>query len=250
LRFKIKDTKLLKDLIAAVKILETEVTMRVNKGGILIRLMDPSRVAMVDLDITKAVFEEFECKDPLKIGFNLAELDKLLKRSGKDDATTIEFNSSTGKLQITITGKYTRVFTLPTLKASEEEVPTPKITFNSEIKFITDSLKQALEDAQLVSDHVKMTTVEDGLEIDATGDLMTAHAKLDKNSGSLLDVAVKEQSHAVYSLKYVMQIVTVAQVLADIGVLEFSTEMPVKLSFEKDAVIKLTYWVAPRIETE
>jgi len=249
LRFKIKDTKLLKDLIAAVKILETEVTMRVNKGGILIRLMDPSRVAMVDLDITKAVFEEFECKDPLKIGFNLAELDKLLKRSGKDDATTIEFNSSTGKLQITITGKYTRVFTLPTLKASEEEVPTPKITFNSEIKFITDSLKQALEDAQLVSDHVKMTTVEDGLEIDATGDLMTAHAKLDKNSG-VLDVAVKEQSHTTYSLNYMLQIVTTAQVLADIGVLEFSTDMPFKLSFEKDAAIKLTYFVAPRIEAE
>ena len=51
---------------------------------------------------------------------------------------------------MTITGKYSRNFTMPTLEASEEEVPTPKITFNVKAKTTTQGLSQAIEDAQLV----------------------------------------------------------------------------------------------------
>jgi len=45
---------------------------------------------------------------------------------------------------------------MPTLEASEEEVPTPKITFNVKAKTTTQGLSQAIEDAQLVSDHVRI----------------------------------------------------------------------------------------------
>ena len=56
---------------------------------------------------------------------------------------------------VKIAGKYSRNFTMPTLEASEEEVPTPKITFNVKAKATTQGLSQAIEDAQLVSDHVQ-----------------------------------------------------------------------------------------------
>jgi hypothetical protein len=43
---------------------------------------------------------------------------------------------------------------MPTLEASEEEVPTQKLTFNVKAKTTTGGLSQAIEDAQMVSDHV------------------------------------------------------------------------------------------------
>lgn len=249
MKFKIKDTALLKHLVNSVSIVADEVTMKISEGGLLIRTMDPSRVAMVDLDVTKAVFEEWDCKEDLKFGVNLSELMKLLKRSGKEDETTIEWDKNTGKLKVTIVGKYSKVYTLPTLEPSEEEMPEPKISFNAKVKFVTDNLKSVLEDALLVSDHMRMTTVDDGLEVDATGDLMTAHLTLNKQSG-ILDFAAKEQCKATASLKYMMDIMNAAISIADIGVLEYSTDMPFKFTFNKDEVIKLTYYIAPRIETD
>ena len=63
---------------------------------------------------------------------NISELLKLLKRAGKDESVELSLDDKTGRLQVKITGKYSRNFTMPTLEASEEEVPTPKISFQRE----------------------------------------------------------------------------------------------------------------------
>ena len=154
--------------------------------------MDPSRVAMIDFEWPKSIFQEYLSTEPTKICINISELLKLLKRAGRDEAVELSLDDKTGKLQVTITGKYNRNFTMPTLEASEEEVPTPKITFNVKAKTTTQGLSQAIEDAQLVSDHVRIEAEADKLTLSAMGDLMGATITLQKGSDALLDMEVKE----------------------------------------------------------
>src|SRR3989337_1583072 len=127
---KISDAKLLRDMITAISTMVDEATFNVTPEGIKLRAMDPSRVAMVDFEWPKTVFEEYICTEPAKMCINISELLKLLKRAGKDEILELALDEKTGKLNVKITGKYTREFTMPTLEASEEEVPTPKIAFN------------------------------------------------------------------------------------------------------------------------
>ncbi len=249
-KLKVADSKLLRDMATAISILVDEATFKIEPDGLKLRAMDPSRVAMIDFEWPKTIFEEYVANEPAKMCINISELLKLLKRAGKDEAVELSLDEKTGRLLVKITGKYARNFTMPTLEASEEEVPTPKITFNVKAKTTTQGLSQAIEDAQLVSDHVRIEADPEKLVLNASGDLMGATITLLKGSDALLDLEAKEASKATFSLSYLSEIIKAAAATSDIATLEFSTDMPVRIDFQQVKEGKLTFFLAPRIETE
>jgi len=249
-KLKMADAKLLRDMITSISILVDEATFKLDPEGIKLRAMDPSRVAMIDFEWPKTIFEEYTSTEPTKMCINITELLKLLKRAGKDETLELSLDEKTGKLQVMISGKYTRNFTMPTLEASEEEVPTPKITFNVRLKATTEGLSQAIEDAQLVSDHVRIEADPEKVIFNASGDLMGAIITLQKGSDALLELDAKEPQKATFSLSYLTEIIKAASATSDIATLEFSTDMPIRLDFQQVKEGKLTFYLAPRIETE
>ena len=249
-KLKVSDAKLLRDMATAISILVDEATFKIDAEGLKLRAMDPSRVAMIDFEWPKSIFQEFVSTEPSKICLNISELLKLLKRAGKEEAVELSLDDKTGRLLVTITGKYSRNFTMPTLEASEEEVPTPKISFNVKAKTTTQGLSQAIEDAQLVSDHVKIEAEPEKLTLSASGDLMGATITLQKGNDALLDLEVKENAKATFSLSYLSEIIKAASATSDIATLEFSSDMPVRIDFQQQKEGKLTFFLAPRIETE
>ncbi len=249
-KLKMADAKLLRDMVAAISILVDEATFRIEPDTLKLRAMDPSRVAMVDFEWPKTVFEEFVCAEPTKMCINIGELLKLIKRATKNEEIELSLDDKAGRLQVKITGRYMRNFTMPTLEASEEEVPTPKITLNAKAKATTEGLREAIEDAQLVSDHVRIEADPERLVFYAKGDLMGATIELKKGSDALLDLEIKEQSKATYSLSYLSEIIKAAAATSEIATLEFSSDMPVKLDFQQTKDGRLTFFLAPRIETE
>jgi len=249
-KLKVADAKLLRDMITSISILVDEATFKLDSEGIKLRAMDPSRVAMIDFEWPKTIFEEYTCTEPTKMCINITELLKLLKRAGKGETLELSLDEKTGRLQITIVGKYNRNFTMPTLEASEEEVPTPKITFNVKVKATTQGLSQAIEDAQLVSDHVRIEADPEKIVFNAAGDLMGAIITLQKGSDTLLELEAKEPQKATFSLSYLTEIIKAASATSDIATLEFSQDMPIKLDFQQTKEGKLTFYLAPRIETE
>ncbi|KYH39545.1 MAG: DNA polymerase [Candidatus Bathyarchaeota archaeon B63] len=249
-RLKISDVKLLRDAITAISTLIDEGTFDVGPGGIKLRSMDPSRVAMVDFAMQKTAFDEYISDQNAKICLNLVELLKLLKRAGRDEAVEVLLDESKGQIVVTIRGKYTRTFRMPTLEAAEDEIPTPKVTFNAKVTLTTDGLRRSLEDVALVSDHVRMETDGERFMMSAKGDIMGANIELESGSDALLSLDVKEPSRATYPLSYLSDIVKAASATSDIVALEFSTDMPVRLDFKQPYDGSLIYYLAPRIEVE
>jgi proliferating cell nuclear antigen len=249
-KLKVSDAKLLRDMATAISILVDEATFKIEPDGMKLRAMDPSRVAMIDFEWPKSIFQEYEATEPSKMCLNISELLKLLKRAGKDESVELSLDDKTGKLLVTIMGKYARKFTMSMLEPSEEEVPTPKISFNVKAKTTTQGLSQAIEDAQLVSDHVKIEAEPDKMTLSASGDIMGATITLQKGSDALLDLEVKENAKATFSLSYLSEIIKAAAATSEIATLEFSTDMPVRIDFQQTKEGKLTFFLAPRIETE
>jgi len=139
---------------------------------------------------------------------------------------------------------------MPTLEATEEEVPTPKITFNVRAKATTEGLNEAIQDVLLVSDHVRIEMDNEKMTMRATGDLMGATVELKKGSDALLDLEAKEPSKATFSLSYLSEIIKTAAATSDVATLEFSTDMPIRIDFQQPKEGKLTFYLAPRIEVE
>ena len=151
--------------------------------------MDPSHVAMVDFEWPKTIFEEYVCDEPTKLCINISEMLKLLRRVGGDESINLELEEKTARLKMTLKSKYTRVFRMATLEPSTEEVPTPKISFNSTVKITTTCMRNAVDDAATVSDHIQFETADDTFIIKASGDLGSVTIDVGKESEEILGYA-------------------------------------------------------------
>ena len=73
-KLKVSDAKLLRDMATAISILVDEATFKIDPDGLKLRAMDPSRVAMIDFEWPKAIFQEYEATEPSKMCLNISEL--------------------------------------------------------------------------------------------------------------------------------------------------------------------------------
>lgn len=243
------DARLWKNLIGAIATLVDEASFDADAEGIRLRAMDPSHVAMVDFEWPKTIFEEYVCDEPTQLCINISEMLKLLRRVGGDESINLELEEETARLKMTLKSKYTRVFRMATLEPSTEEVPTPKISFNSTVKITTTCMRNAVDDAATVSDHIQFETADDTFIINASGDLGSVTIDVGKESEEILGFEVKEASKAMFSLSYLSEMVKAASNVSDIVTIEFSTDMPVRLNFELPQSGRLQYYLAPRIES-
>jgi proliferating cell nuclear antigen len=255
------DSERLRDMVTALSVLVNEATLVFSSEGIQMRAMDPSRVAMVDYFLPKQDIPEYACEETQKICLNIGELLKLLKRAGKDkkgvtDQVQLISADSTNlnvKLQVIITGTYSRAFTMPLLEPSQEEIPTPKLTYNVKATMKTSTLCLAIEDAEIVSDHLKISAKDnENLRLDASGDISGANITIPKSDDGLLDLLVNDAPQkSTYSISYLNEVSKAAQKIAEKVVVEFSSDIPIKLVFQTPKTdMLLTYYLAPRIETD
>lgn len=175
------DPNTLKSLLNAISAVTDEATFHLTTEGVKTRSMDPSRVAMVDFELSKEAFVEYEVSEETSLCFDINQMLKFLRTTRKDE--TLELSLEELKLKLLfIKENDVREFMMPTLEASEEEVPAPKVTFNAKAKFVTSDLRQRLDDGALVSDMIQITASPDKIVIAAIGDLMTSRAEISKGS--------------------------------------------------------------------
>ena len=96
-KLKVSDAILLRDMATAISILVDEATFKIEAEGLKLRAMDPSRVAMIDFEWPKSIFQEYISTEPAKICINISELLKLLKRAGKEEAVELSLDDKTGR---------------------------------------------------------------------------------------------------------------------------------------------------------
>ena len=229
------------DLFSAVNTLLDEATFSITNDGVSLREMDSSRIAMVSFSRSRYSFVEYEVVKEGKICIDLKSLLKILSRAGRKGEVTLE--SAGDRLKIKFGG---RTFTMPFLEAGDEEVPEPKIDFTTKIKLTTEGFLRAIEDAELVSDSVKITTNEEGIGIIAEGDLMSADLHFSKGDDITLDLYTQTPASASYSLDYLKDIAKAGKRLGESVTIEYSEDMPMKATF--DDAGNTTFWLAPRIE--
>ncbi|MEM3563845.1 MAG: proliferating cell nuclear antigen (pcna) [Candidatus Jordarchaeaceae archaeon] len=249
LKFAFTDAKLWKNIIDALSGLVDELVFIADKNSLHARAMDPSHVAMVDFELPKNAFSEYNCGGEVKLGINLEDMSKIMRRAGGGDALELSLDPEKNKLNVTFRGASIRTFHIGLLDLTHEETPVPSIKFNAEIKMTADALKEALKDAEVVSDHIEVEATPEELDINASGDTGGVEIKLPKSSDAVLELNVTENSKAMYALSYLMDMMKAAAA-SDTVTVQFSTSMPIKLEFNIIGGGRLTYWLAPRIEAE
>jgi len=242
------DSKIWKNIIESVSTLVEEGVFIADPSGVRFRAMDPSRVAMVDLELPKDVFESYECTKEVPLGINFEDMKNIMRRTGAGEKLELE-KEEEARLRIRFRGKTARTFSLPLLDLGKEDLSAPKISFNVTVKVPSATLQEAIKDAEVVSDFVRITAEGGELKISASGDRGDVDVVISKESGEILSMETKEAAHALYSLAYLSKMM-VASGLSEIAALSFSTDMPLRLDFNLASGGRMIYYLAPRMEAE
>ena len=246
LKMVLSDAKIWKNIIESLTFLD-EANFIASERGIELRAMDPSRVAMVDFFLPANAFETYECTDTTRLGINLDEMIQIMRRSGTSDELTMELEG-TAKLVMTFTGQNVRSFGISLLDLGDSEYPAPTIESKAKVKLTAEALQQAVKDAEIIGDHIRIVTDDNGITLSASSETKDVKVFIEKDSDVIAEFNVKEDSSAMYSLSYLTEM-TKAIKASELVMLAFSASMPIQLEFPIVAGGKLTYYLAPRIET-
>lgn len=238
-----------KTIIEALSALVKEIYFSADESGLHARAIDEAHIAMVDLSFPKEAFQDYTCTGETKFGISLTEMMQIMRRAGGSDSLELTVDENKNKLEIKLkSNKVTRNFSLSLLgDTSGEEIPVPKIEYNTVITIVAGMFKDAIKDAEVIGDYILLETTPDVLKVAAEGNTGNVEVTIDKETDQLYKYEVREDSKAIYALKYLSDM-TKAVSSTDTLEIEYSSDMPLKIGFETLGGGKLEYYLAPRIE--
>ncbi len=247
---KMADSKVWKTCIGTMVNLIEEGAFKFTSDGVRMKAMDPSHVALVDFELPAAAFTEYNFKQPVTLGLNLAEMNKVVYRAKAEDELILELDENIHRLAIMFKGTSTRRLSLPLIDVREAELPEPKIQFTATADILAGVIQDGLRDAELISDNVRFELNENGFYVSAVGDKGTTELKLDKGDKGLVNLSVKDPAQAMFNLNYLTDM-TKAATSADVIKINLGTNLPIQLDFPiAEGKGKLLFLLAPRIESE
>ncbi|MBI5061573.1 MAG: proliferating cell nuclear antigen (pcna) [Candidatus Aenigmarchaeota archaeon] len=241
----IDDLTILKDSMSAISELIDETDLIIRKDGIKMVASDRAVIAVVDFFLSRNAFSKYEYNNDLRIGINLANFLRILKRAMPNDIMKIRIKDN--KFEIKLSGDSQRSFMLPIIDVSKEDIPPiDKLDFHSSFEINNEILSNGIEDADLITDSLVFNVNQEGISLKAESDSSSAELELVPGN-SLKSLTIKQPTRARYSLDYLKKIIK-AKRLSESAVIHMSTDYPLKIMFSVPEKIQLNFILAPRVE--
>ncbi len=245
---KLSDPSLLKNSVDTISKLIHEGVFNITEDSIYMRAADRATVVVVDFELKKGAFEEFESDGETEMGVNLEGLLDILKRAKGDDNLTLELSEDESRLKISIGDGTKREFEIPLLSISGSEVPeTKQLEFSTNIELKSSVLTKGIADAEIVADSILFKSAEDSLTLAAESDSGSVEAVTGKDSGDIIEIDAEEDTESRYPIEYLNKMLKASKI-SDVSTLKFGNDYPMELTFEEPDVIKISFVLAPRVE--
>jgi proliferating cell nuclear antigen len=242
---KTENPETLRKSIEMISELVTEVRIKIGDYGLSISAMDPANVAMVGFKIPKSSFSEFNTENEEKLGINLNDLKRILKRTGAKSSLKLEKKENT--LEIQIEDRIKRKFTLALLDIDSQEInfseKIEKMEFSSSIELKSIDLIDAIEDCAVVSDSCLFKIIDGKFIVSSKG----INSSRTEFSGDEAKINAEECA-SKYSVEYLQKFIKGAK-LCEKTILKFANDHPLKIEFNTGDS-ELDFILAPRVETE
>jgi proliferating cell nuclear antigen len=245
----LEDVGLIQDSMKTISDLISEGIFQFTEEGVKLIAADPAMVALVDFNIEKDVFENYELDEEEKIGLNLENLYSILRRANSDDTITFEVGEDDSQFHIIMESSSTRNFSLPILNLSEDDIPsTDQLEFTVDVDMETSVLEDAIKDALVVGDSVTVSSDGESLSIQAEGDQSNVNFEIAGDADGINSLE-GTSAESMFSLDYLNSMAG-AKKLSDTVQIRLGEDFPMRLNFDVPEKAQLSFVLAPRIEEE
>jgi proliferating cell nuclear antigen len=247
-----------KTISSIIMAIVDEAYFEAGSNALSFRSMDPSHIALVDVNWPDSDFEEYKCHSTIKFGFRISEFAKIVKRSNSNDS--IEVGIKDNSLCIRSAGSYTRSYKMNLIESSGSNTsPLPQLSFDSKIVISISAFDRILSDIQVISDNITIETFAGSTvaKFSGSSDNRNAMVTVDNNNNKsdslagnvLKQLTVKENSKSSYNIDYISKIVKAISSISDDNMtLEFSSKKPLRLEFVIQGSLKTQFFLAPRVD--
>lgn len=258
-----KTSEIWKSISSAIMTIIDEALFDAGPQGITFRSMDPSHIALIDINWPSSAFEKYHCDSTIKFGVRIDEFSKIIKRANTNDSIEIGVVSDNSSLNIKTTGGgYLRDYKMRLIESTGNRSPLPQMIFDSKIVIGIATLDKILGDVGAISE--KITIDSSGISTNKktvifSGDSDRGEARVtmdvddDNNNKSkvelLEEITVKENSKSTYNIDFISKIIrAIGHQSSDLVTMEYSSNKPLRLEFLLSGVVKLQFYLAPRVQ--
>ena len=235
-----------KAVLNAIGDIAEEAMFIVNDDGITFRGMDAAHVALLDVTFPKSSFHLIETKTSF-FGLKVDDLKKIFNTCGNSDVVELDIEKE-GLMRIKITGSLNMEFTLRLIDKTTTNAPIPKVNYKTKVALDSTVLSKILTNLQPISEYVSIDCNYDKIQFSGKGDVGDARIDIHKGNPELKNLETVETSSAVYSLDYMARIIRSIGKATNNVSLEYSTQNPIHMLFEMPSMVKVDYYLAPRVE--
>ncbi|HEX7209216.1 MAG TPA: proliferating cell nuclear antigen (pcna) [Nitrososphaeraceae archaeon] len=257
-----KTSEIWKSISSAIMTIIDEALFDAGPQGITFRSMDPSHIALIDINWPSSAFEKYHCDSTIKFGVRIDEFSKIIKRANTNDSIEIGVVSDNSSLNIKTTGGgYLRDYKMRLIESTGNRSPLPQMIFDSKIVIGIATLDKILNDVGAISE--KITIDSSGISTNKktvifSGDSDRGEARVtmevdDDNNKSkvelLEEITVKENSKSTYNIDFISKIIrAIGHQSSNLVTMEYSSNKPLRLEFLLSGVVKLQFYLAPRVQ--
>ena len=258
-----KTSEIWKSISSAIMTIIDEALFDAGPQGITFRSMDPSHIALIDINWPSSGFEKYHCDSTIKFGVRIDEFSKIIKRANTNDSIEIGVVSDNSSLNIKTTGGgYLRDYKMRLIESTGNRSPLPQMIFDSKIVIGIATLDKILSDVGAVSE--KITIDSSGISTNKktvifSGDSDRGEARVtmdvddDNNNKSkvelLEEITVKENSKSTYNIDFISKIIrAIGHQSSNLVTIEYSSNKPLRLEFLLSGIVKLQFYLAPRVQ--
>ncbi len=256
-----KTSEIWKSISSAIMTIIDEALFDAGPQGITFRSMDPSHIALIDINWPSSAFEKYHCDSTIKFGVRIDEFSKIIKRANANDSIEIGVVLDNSSLNIKTQGDgYLRNYKMRLIESTGNTSPLPQMTFDSKIVIGIETLDKILSDVGAISEKItidsssgistnKNTVIFSG-DSDRGEARVTMDADDDKSKVELLEeITVKENSKSTYNIDFISKIIrAIGHQSSNLVTIEYSSNKPLRLEFLLSGMVKLQFYLAPRVQ--
>lgn len=219
--FEIKTLKsmILKSLFETIKPYIKETNIVINKDGIKISTMDPSKVSLTYIKLDANKFESYYCERPVVVGIDTNVLFKTIKSANRRETITFYVNKNDeDNLGIELADPFmgkVKDYKIPMLALDEKVINIPEMSFDYVINIPSTHFQQIIKDIQLLEGKVVeikslskqlIFSCDDGLAA-----FKTAISEIDDSINKDQRTLLEQNGEVIRSVKFEKSMDTIVQ---------------------------------------
>ena len=287
---RITEGKIFKQIIDSIKDLVQDANMDCSNDGISIQSMDSSHVSLVSVHLNSNGLDHYRCDRAQNLGFNSANLSKILKCANNEDIITLKADDAADNLTLLFESpKNARIadfgtfihdfhlyycsqylgsalmhlcthdtyFILPELKLMDidnEQLGIPDTPYKCTVEMNSGEFQRIIRDLQVLGETCTISVTKEGIRFSVSGDLGTGNI-LTRADG---DVEKEEDKVTIVmeepvELNFALRYLnffTKATALSSRVVISMSPDVPVVVEYPIEDVGYVKYYLAPKIDED